>query len=182
MRLPAAAVLRYVSWACPGRTNAKKKKKKKKDNPRVQAWMTTAVSDFNFFRSKTDLVYRHEWLCRSGNGHGGSILTPQQAEDKNCRSVGTCSTWKMQSWLENTSVVFLYNVYRTAVTFSVQIICLRKNLNAPRPSELVRGRLHSTVSMARCGLRDAFVVWLCKSGTIEDHVLYYAKVVSRYAT
>ena len=33
--------------------------------------------------------------------------------------------------------------------------------------------------MARCGLRDAFVVWLCKSETIEDHVLYYAKVVSR---
>ena len=51
-----------------------------------------------------------------------------------------------------------------------------------RPSELVRGRLYSTVSMARCGLRDAFVVWLCKSETIEDHVLYYAKVVSRYAT
>ena len=42
--------------------------------------------------------------------------------------------------------------------------------------------VHSTVSMARCGLRDAFVVWLCKSETIEDHVLYYAKVVSRYAT
>ena len=137
--------------------------------------MTTAMSEFIFFRSKTDLVYRHEWLCRSVNGHGGSILTPQ-AENKNCQSVGTCSTWKMQSWLENTSVAFLYNVYRTAVTFSVQIraICLRKNLNAPR--------LHSTVSMARCGLRDAFVVWLCKSETIEDHVLYYAKVVSRYAT
>ena len=33
--------------------------------------------------------------------------------------------------------------------------------------------------MARSGLRDAFVVWLCKSETIEDHVLYYAKVVSR---
>ena len=88
----------------------------------------------------------------------------------------------MQSWLENTSVAFLCNVYRTSVTFSVQIICLKKNLNAPRLSELVRGRLHSTVSMARCGLRDAFVVWLCKSETIEDHVLYYAKVVSRYAT
>ena len=181
MRLPAAAVLRYVSWACPGRTDAKKIIIKKRQSS------CTGMDDycrvgFQFFRSKTDLVYRHEWLCRSGNGHGGSILTPQQAEDKNCRSVGTCSTWKMQSWLENTSVAFLYNVYRTAVTFSVQIICLRKNLNAPRPSELVRGRLHSTVSMARCGLRDAFVVWLCKSETIEDHVLYYAKVVSRYAT
>ena len=102
MHLPAAAVLRYVSWACPGRTDTKFQKNSSKDNPRVQAWMTT-VSQFIFFRSKTDLVYRHEWLCRSGNGHGGSILTPQ-AENKNCQSVGTCSTWKMQSWLENTSV------------------------------------------------------------------------------
>ena len=83
--------------------------------------MTTAVSEIIFFRSKTDLVNMHEWLCRSGNGHGGSILTPQ-AENKNYQSVGsTCSTWKMQSWLENTSVAFLCNVYRTAVTFSVQI-------------------------------------------------------------
>ena len=162
----------------PDERTQKLKNKNKKDNPRVQAWMTTAVSEFNFFRSKTDLVYRHKWLCRSGNGHGGSILTPQ-AENKNCQSGGTCSTWKMQSWLENTSVAFLCNVYRTAVTFSV---CLKKNLNAPRPSEFVRGRLHSTVSLARCGLRDAFVVWLRKSETIEDHVLYYAKVGSRYAT
>ena len=53
MRLPEAEVLRYVSWACPGRTDAKIKKKSSKDNPRVQAWMTT-VSEFNFFRSKTD--------------------------------------------------------------------------------------------------------------------------------
>ena len=127
MRLPAAAVLRYVSWACPGRTDAKIKKNSSKDNPRVQAWMTT-VSEFIFFRSKTDLVYRHESLCRSDNGHGGSILTPQ-AENENCQSVGTCSTWKMQSWLENTSVVFLSNVYRTAVTFSVHIICSKKNLD-----------------------------------------------------
>ena len=43
---------------------------------------------------------------------------------------------------------------------------------------LLRGRLHSTVRMARYGLRDAFV-WLCKSETIEDYVLYYATVVSR---
>ena len=187
MRPPAAAVLRSVSWACPGRTDAKNLKKSSKDNPRVQAWMTT-VSQFIFFRSKTDLVYRHEWLCRSDNGHGGSILTPQaenkncqiswylfhvedaivarehicslcnvdnprvqawmttvsqfkfsrpktdlvymhewpcrsgnghggsilmpQAENKNCRSVGTCSTWKMQSWLENTSVAFAMCIVR----------------------------------------------------------------------
>ena len=123
MRLPAAAVLRYVSWACPGRTDAKIQKKSSKDNPRVQAWMTRAtVSQFIFFRSKTDLVYRHEWLCRSGNGHGGSILTPQ-AENKNCQSVGTCSTWKMQSWLENTSVAFaMCIVQQSRSRFSVQII------------------------------------------------------------
>ena len=48
MRPPAAAVLRSVSWACPGRTDAKILKKSSKDNPRVQAWMTT-VSHFNFF-------------------------------------------------------------------------------------------------------------------------------------
>ena len=59
MLLPAAAVLRYVSWACPGRTDAKILKILLKDNLRVQAWMTT-VSQFIFFRSKTDLVYRHE--------------------------------------------------------------------------------------------------------------------------
>ena len=59
MRSPAAAVLRYVSWACPGRTDAKIQKISSKYYPRVQAWMTT-VSEFDFFRSKTDLVYRHE--------------------------------------------------------------------------------------------------------------------------
>ena len=37
--------------------------------------------------------------------------------------------------------------------------------------------LHSTVCMARCGLRAA-LAWLCKSETIEDHVLYHAMVVS----
>ena len=42
----------------------------------------------------------------------------------------------------------------------------------------VRGRLLSTVCMARSGLRDAFV-WSFKSETIEDHVLYHATVVSR---
>ena len=88
----------------PDERTQKFKKKSSKDNPHVQAWMTT-VSQFIFFRSTTDLVYRHEWLCRSGNGHGGSILTPQ-AENKNCQSFCTCSTWKMQSWLENTSVAF----------------------------------------------------------------------------
>ena len=96
------------------------------DNPRVQAWMTT-VSQFIFFRSKTDLVYRHEWLCRSGNGHGGSILTPQ-AENKNCQSVGTCSTWKMQSWLENTSVAFA--------------MCIVQQSHSRYRIYVVRGRLH----------------------------------------
>ena len=42
--------------------------------------------------------------------------------------------------------------------------------------DVVGGRLHnSTVCMARCGLRAAFV-WLCKPQTIEDHVLYHATV------
>ena len=36
----------------------------------------------------------------------------------------------------------------------------------------------SSVCMARCGLRAAFA-WLCKSETIEDHVLYHATVVGR---
>ena len=38
--------------------------------------------------------------------------------------------------------------------------------------------MDSAVCMARCGLRAA-LVWLCKSETIEDHVLYHATVVSR---
>ena len=73
----------------------------------------------------------------------------------------------MQSWLENTSVAFA--------------MCIVQQSRSRYKLYVVRGRLHSTGSMARCGLRDAFVVWLCKSETIEDHVLYYAKVVSRYA-
>ena len=83
MRLPAAAVLRSVSWACPGRTDAKLKKKKLKRQSSCTGMDDYCVAIY-FFRSKTDLVYRHEWLCRSGNGHGGSILTPQ-AENKNCQ-------------------------------------------------------------------------------------------------
>ena len=61
----------------------------------------------------------------------------------------------------------LCNVRRAAITSSVHTL-----LNA------VGGRLHSTVCMARCGLRAAFV-WLCKTETIEDHMLYHATVVSR---
>ena len=36
----------------------------------------------------------------------------------------------------------------------------------------------SSICMARCGLRAAFV-WLCKSETIEDHMLFYAAVIRR---
>ena len=61
----------------------------------------------------------------------------------------------------------LCNVRRTAVTSSVHIICL-----------LEATCLDSTVCMARCGLRAEFM-WLCKSETIEDHVLYNVTVVSR---
>ena len=71
----------------------------------------------------------------------------------------------MQSWLENTSIAFA--------------MCIVRQSRSRYRLYVVRGRLHSTVCMACCGLRDASVVWLCKSETIEDHVLYYAKVVSR---
>ena len=47
----------------------------------------------------------HPMSSCSGDGHGGSTLTPQ-AENKKFQSVGTRSTWKMQSWLENASVAF----------------------------------------------------------------------------
>ena len=52
-----------------------------------------------------------------------------------------------------------------------------------KTSSCVEGHyLHSTVYIvARYGLRVAFV-WLCKSQTIEDHVLYHATVVSRCAS
>ena len=42
----------------------------------------------------------------------------------------------------------------------------------------IGGRLHSNVCMARCGL-PAAIVWLYRSKTIEDHVLYHATVISR---
>ena len=65
----------------------------------------------------------------------------------------------------------LCNVHhRTAVTFLMYRLYV------------VEGHyLHSTVYIARYGLRVAFV-WLCKSQTIEDHVLYHATVVSRCAS
>ena len=83
-------------------------------------------------------------LCRSGDGRGGSILTPQ-AENQKHQSFGTrsggCSTWKMQSWLENTAVA----------------MCVVQQVRSRYRLYVVKGRLHSTVFMARCGLRDAFV-------------------------
>ena len=69
----------------------------------------------------------------------------------------------MQSWLENTSVAIA--------------MCIVQQSRSRYRLDVVRGRLHSTVCMARSGLRDAFVVWLCKSETIEDHVLYYANSI-----
>ena len=81
-------------------------------------------------------------LCRSGDGHGGNILTPQ-AENKKCQSVGSRSTWKMQSWLESAYVAFA--------------VCIVQQLRSRYILYVVRGRLHSTVCMARCGIRDAFV-------------------------
>ena len=56
-------------------------------------------------------------------------MSTLQAANKKHQSVGTrfrgCSTWKMQSCPENTSVAFFCNVRRTAVTSSVQTICWR---------------------------------------------------------
>ena len=109
MRLPGEQSFAMCRGRAPDERTQKKKKKKKIQSSCTGMDDYTAVSEFIFFRSKTDLVYRHEWLCRSGNGHGGSILTPQ-AENKNCQSVGTCSTWKMQSWLENTSTVAFFTM------------------------------------------------------------------------
>ena len=68
----------------------------------------------------------------------------------------------MQSCPENTSVAF--------ATYAVQQLRPQYILG------IVGGRLHSTVCLAGCGLRAAFV-WLCKSETMED--LYHATVVSR---
>ena len=61
----------------------------------------------------------------------------------------------------------LCNVRGAAVTSSAQ-----------RLLDAVGGRLHSTVFMARYGLRAAFV-WLCKPQTFEDHVLYHTTVINR---
>ena len=54
-------------------------------------------------------------------------------------------------------------------TCVVQQVRPRYRLNA------VGGHLHSTICMARCGLPAAFV-WLCRSKTVEDYVLYHATV------
>ena len=78
--------------------------------------------------------------------------------------------WKIQSRLENTS------------SYVAFVICIVQQLRPRYRLYVVRCRFHSTVCMARCGLRAAFV-WLCKeSETIEDHVLYHATVVSRYTS
>ena len=64
----------------------------------------------------------------------------------------------MMGWRARTTIMFLYGIHNYKT--------------------IVGGRLHNTVCMARCGLLDAFV-WLGKSETIEDHVLYYTTVVNR---
>ena len=61
----------------------------------------------------------------------------------------------------------------TSVAFAM---CIVQQLRSWYILYVARGRLHSTFCMTRCSLRDAFV-WLCKSETIEDRVLYYATVV-----
>ena len=89
-------------------------------------------------------------------------------ENKKYQSVGTrpggCSTWKIQSYPENTSVAFA--------------TCVVQQLRPRYRSDVVGGHLLSTVCTACCGVRVTFV-WLCKPKTIEDHMLYHATVVSR---
>ena len=67
------------------------------------------------------------------------------------------------------------NIYVAFATFAVQQLHPRHRL------DVVGGHLHSTVCMAHCGLRAAFVR-LCKSETIEDHALYHATVVKNRCT
>ena len=49
-------------------------------------------------------------------------------------------------------------------------MCIVQQLRFRYILYVVRGSLHSTVCMARCGVRDAFV-WLCKSETIEPRAV-----------
>ena len=72
--------------------------------------------------------------------------------------ISRCTSQAMS--LENASVAFA--------------MCIVQQLRSRYRLYVVRGRLHSTVCMARCGLRNVFV-WLCKSETMEDHVLYVHK-------
>ena len=121
MRLPAAAVLRYELWACPGRTDAKIQIRLQRQ---TSCRLETGMDD-----------------CRSGDGHGGSILTPQ-AENKKWQAIDTRSTWKMQSWLENTSSA----AFAMCI---VQQLRSRYRLNLlKRP--LAQYRLHGTLRPSRC--------------------------------
>ena len=120
MRLPAAAVLRYV-LACPGRTDAKIQiRLQRKTSCRLE----TGMDD-----------------CVAAVTASGSILTPQP-KNKKCQSVGTRSTWKMQSWLENPSLAFamcivqhylLRSRYRLYIVYGVRD-CLYSRLCSRSPS------------------------------------------------
>ena len=97
-------------------------------------------------------------------------MSTLQADNKKYQSVGTrsrgCSTWKMQSSPENTYVAFAACVVQQCYVLGTDYTLLEVACT------------DSSVRRARCGLRAAFV-WLCKSETIENHVLYHASVVSR---
>ena len=77
---------------------------------------------------------------------------------------------------EEDAVVFGENICMQPLQRACVVQQLRSRY---RILDAVGGRLHSsTVCMARCGLRAAFV-WLCKPQTVEDHVRYHATIVSR---
>ena len=83
----------------------------------------------------------------------------------------------MQSSPENTSsICSLCNVRR------IQQSRPRCRLYVYRKTrtrlDLLRYCTDRSVCIVRCGLRASFV-WLCKSETIEDHLLYHATVVRR---
>ena len=56
--------------------------------------------------------------------------------------------------------------------------CIVQQLRPRYRLDIIGGRLYSTVCMTRCGLRAAFM-WLGKSKTIKDYVLYHATIVSK---
>ena len=130
------------------RTEKKRYNSALKHRPRRVRWRQARLTALQPWRS----LWQH--MDAAGRGSRTSI---------SWHSIWGCSMRKMKSCPENISVAF--------AMCAVHRLCPRYRLDA------VGGRLHSTVCMARCGLPTAFV-WLCKSETIKDYVLYHATAVS----